>query len=303
MKMRAVLLCLAFLLVVAGLNAQDKAFGVGTTKKTDDPILVGAGDVASCDDLSGAYATAKLIEKIPGTVFVAGDLAYPDGSDENFSKCYEPTWGRFKDRTRPAPGNHEYHSDGASGYARYFGAAAGDPKKGYYSYDLGTWHIITLNSECKEVGGCDATSPQGLWLKQELEQKHKNGCVLAYFHKPLFSSGGSHGNDPLMKPLWDFLYHAGADVVINGHDHNYERFAPQDPEGKADPEHGIREFVVGSGGKNSHRKMGVLKPNSEARNDDTFGVLKLTLHAKSYDWEFVPEAGKTFTDSGSGNCH
>ncbi|HSS97293.1 MAG TPA: metallophosphoesterase, partial [Terriglobales bacterium] len=238
----------------------------------------------------------------PGTVLVAGDLAYPDGSDENFAKCYEPTWGRFKDRTRPAPGNHEYHSDGASGYARYFGAAAGDPKKAYYSYDLGTWHVISLNSECAEVGGCDAASSQGQWLKQDLEQ-HKNGCIVAYFHKPLFSSGGSHGNDPKMKPLWDVLYHAGADVVINGHDHDYERFALQDPEGKSDPEHGIREFVVGSGGKNSHRKMGATKPNSEVRNDDTFGVLKLTLHAKRYDWEFVPEAGKTFKDSGSGTCH
>jgi hypothetical protein len=303
MKMHFVLFCLALLSAIAGLNAQDKASGADTAKKTDDPVLVGAGDVASCDDLSGAYATAKLIEKIPGTVFVVGDLAYPDGSDENFSKCYEPTWGRFKDRTRPAPGNHEYHSDGASGYARYFGAAAGDPKKGYYSYDLGTWHIIALNSECAEVGGCDAASPQGIWLKQELEEKHKNGCTLAYFHRPLFSSGGKHGNDPTMKPFWDMLYHAGADVVINGHDHNYERFAPQDPEGKADASYGIREFVVGSGGKNSHRILGVVKANSEARNDDTFGVLKLTLHTKSYDWEFVPESGKTFMDSGSGNCH
>ena len=294
-------LALGCLAALAGLSAQNKP-SADAAAKTDDPVLVGAGDVASCDDLSGAYATAKLIEQIPGTVFVAGDLAYPDGSDENFAKCYEPTWGRFKDRTRPAPGNHEYHSDGASGYARYFAAAAGDPKKAYYSYDLGTWHVIALNSECAEVGGCDAASPQGQWLKQDLDQ-HRNGCIVAYFHKPLFSSGGSHGNDPIMKPLWDTLYHAGADVVINGHDHDYERFAPQNPDGKLDLGHGIREFVVGSGGKNSHRKMGVTKPNSEARNDDTFGVLKLTLHAKGYDWEFMPEAGKTFKDSGSGNCH
>jgi hypothetical protein len=296
MKKHHVLLSLAILCLLAGAN------GASAQDKKPDPVFVGAGDVASCDDLSGAHATAKLIEKIPGTVFVAGDLAYPDGSDENFAKCYEPTWGRFKDRTRPAPGNHEYHSDGASGYARYFGAAAGDPKKGYYSYDLGTWHIIALNSECAEVDGCDTASQQVQWLKQDLEQ-HAKACTLAYFHKPLFSSGGKHGNDPSMKPLWDMLYHSGADVVINGHDHNYERFAPQDPNGKEDTAHGIREFVVGSGGKNSHRKMGVIEPNSEAHNDDTFGVLKLTLHAKSYDWEFVPEAGKTFTDSGSGNCH
>jgi hypothetical protein len=269
---------------------------------TSDPVLVGAGDIASCDDLAGARGTAKLVENIPGTVFAAGDLAYPDGSDENFANCYGPTWGRFKDRTRPAPGNHEYRSGSATGYERYFGAAAGEPNKGYYSYDLGAWHILALNSECAEVGGCDEASPQGQWLRQNLAE-HRNGCLLAYFHKPLFSSGGAHGNDPLMKPLWDALYHAGADIVINGHDHDYERFAPQDPEGRADPDHGIREFVVGSGGKNSHRWFAAPKPNSEARNADTFGVLKLTLHPKSYDWEFVSEAGKSFADSGAEHCH
>jgi acid phosphatase type 7 len=270
--------------------------------QTSDPVFVGAGDISSCDDLAGAEATAKLIEKIPGTVFAVGDLAYPDGTDEQFAKCYAPTWGRFKDRTRPAPGNHEYHSDGASGYSRYFGAAAGDPKKAYYSYDLGAWHIIALNSECAEVGGCSTESPQGQWLRQDLAQ-HPTICTLAYFHKPLYSSGAKHGNDPEMKPLWDLLYAADADVVINGHDHDYERFAPQDPEGHADPKRGIREFVVGTGGKNSHRSFAATKPNSEIRQADTFGVLKLTLRASSYDWEFVPEAGKTFHDSGSGSCH
>jgi len=277
--------------------------GAEPMPRSGDPVLVGAGDIASCDDLAGAEATAKLIEKIPGTVFAVGDLAYPDGSEEQFANCYTPTWGRFKARTRPAPGNHEYHKGGgASAYARYFGAAAGDPDKAYYSYDLGAWHIVVLNSECAEVGGCEATSLQGQWLKQDLAQ-HPAGCTLAYFHKPLFSSGGKHGNDPEMKPLWDVLFHAGADVIINGHDHDYERFAPQDPEGHSDTAHGIREFVVGSGGKNSHRAMGEVKPNSEVRNGDTFGVLKMTLHAKAYDWEFVPETGKTFADSGSGACH
>ena len=270
--------------------------------KTSDPVFVGAGDISSCDDLAGAEATAKLIEDIPGTVFAVGDLAYPDGSDEQFAKCYAPTWGRFKDRTRPAPGNHEYHSDGAYGYAHYFGAAAGDPKKAYYSYDLGAWHIIALNSECAQVGGCGAESPQGQWLRQDLAQ-HPTTCTLAYFHKPLYSSGASHGNDPEMKPLWQALYAANADVVINGHDHDYERFAPQDPDGKADPKRGIREFVVGTGGKNSHRTFATPKDNSEIRQADTFGVLKLTLHASGYDWEFVPEAGKSFRDSGSGLCH
>jgi len=275
---------------------------LSTAKPSDDAVLVGAGDIASCDDLAGAEATAKLIDKIPGTVFAVGDLAYPDGSDEQFAKCYGPTWGRFKDRTRPAPGNHEYHKTGASGYARYFGAAAGDPSKGYYSYELGGWHIVVLNSECAEVGGCEVASPQGQWLKKDLKQ-HTKTCTLAYFHKPLFSSGAKHGNDPEMKPVWEILFHAGADVIVNGHDHDYERFAPQDPDGHADAEHGIREFVVGSGGKNSHRVMGPAQPNSEVRNADTFGVLKLTLHARSYEWEFVPEAGETFTDTGSGTCH
>ncbi len=267
-----------------------------------DPVLVGAGDIATCGQLDGAEATAKLLDQIPGTVFAVGDLAYPDGSEENFAKCYGPTWGRHKARTRPAPGNHEYHVGGASAYSHYFGAAAGDPDKAYYSYDLGQWHVVVLNSECAEVGGCAAGSPQEKWLRKDLTE-HPQLCALAYFHKPLFSSGGKHGNDLEVKPLWDALYAAGAEVVLNGHDHDYERFAPQDPDGKSDPDYGIREFVVGSGGKDSHRIMGKPQPNSEARNDDTYGVLKLTLHPKSYDWQFVPEAGKSFTDSGSAACH
>jgi hypothetical protein len=287
--------------VIAMIAAASGEMQKTSPASASDPVLVGAGDIASCDDLAGAEATAKLIEKIPGTVFAVGDLAYPDGSDDQFAECYGPTWGRFKDRTRPAPGNHEYHSNGASGYARYFGTAAGDPTKGYYSYELGAWHIIALNSECAEVGGCEANSPQGRWLKHDLEQ-HATACTLAYFHKPLFSSGEKHGNDPTMLPLWQILYAGGADVIINGHDHDYERFAPQDPDGKADAERGIREFVVGSGGKNSHRTFAAPKPNSEVRNADTFGVLKLTLHPVSYDWEFVPEAGKKFTDTGKGTC-
>jgi hypothetical protein len=302
----ALALCLVFLCQagkVLGAQVQTLATkAVSSAHAADDPVLVGAGDIASCDALAGAEATAKLIEKIPGTVFAVGDLAYPDGSDEQFANCYGPTWGRFKERTRPAPGNHEYHKTGASGYARYFGEVAGAPDKAYYSYELGTWHIVVLNSECVDAGGCEANSPQGLWLKQDLAH-HATTCTLAYFHKPLFSSGAKHGNDPEVKPLWELLYHAGADVIINGHDHDYERFAPQDPEGHLDAKHGIREFVVGSGGKNSHRVMGVTQPNSEVRNADTFGVLKLTLHATGYDWEFVPEAGKTFTDTGSGECH
>src|SRR5258706_2886597 len=283
-------------------KSSDTPSSASPAASASDPVLVGAGDIASCDALAGAEATAKLIDKIPGTVFAAGDLAYPDGSAEDFANCYGPTWGRFKDRTRPAPGNHEYHSGGASVYSSYFGTAAGDPKKAYYSYELGAWHVIALNSECAEVGGCDASSPQGQWLKEDLAQ-HSAVCTLAYFHKPLFSSGAKHGNGPDMKPFWQTLYAAGVVVVLNGHDHDYERFAPQDPDGRADPHRGIREFVVGTGGKNTHRTFADPKANSEVRQADTYGVLKLTLHASSYDWEFVPEAGKSFKDSGTGTCH
>jgi acid phosphatase type 7 len=229
-----------------------------------------------------------------------GDLAYPDGAPEDF-KCYDKTWGRVKDRTRPAVGNHEFHSTGASYYFQYFGAAAGDPKTGYYSYDLGTWHIVVLNSECEEIGGCRAGSPEEKWLRADLAG-HPVGCTLAYFHKPRFSSGLNHGNDPEVGAFWQALYDFNAELILNGHDHDYERFAPQDPDGNADPKRGIREFVVGTGGKN-HREFGIHKANSEVRDNTAFGVLKLTLKTTGYDWKFIPEAGKTFTDSGSGSCH
>jgi len=263
-------------------------------------VLVGAGDIADCSDISGAEATAKLIDQIPGTVMAIGDLAYPDGTKENFA-CYDRTWGRFKDRTRPAVGNHEFHSTGATFYFQYFGAVAGDSKDGFYSYELGTWHIIVLNSECEEVGGCQLGSPQEKWLRTDLVS-HPTACALAYFHKPLFSSGAKHGSAPELKALWKALYEANVDVVVGGHDHDYERFAPQTPDGAADAKRGIREFVVGTGGKNQ-RPFASPLPNTEVRNNDAFGVLKLTLHSNSYDWQFIPEAGKSFTDSGSTGCH
>jgi len=195
-----------------------------TPVKDQTVVLVGAGDIADCKDLSGAEATAKLVEQIPGTVMVPGDLAYPDGSKENF-QCYDKTWGRVKSRTRPSPGNHEFHAAAATPYFDYFGSVAGNPENGYYSYELGTWHIIVLNSECRDVGGCDAGSRQEKWLRADLAA-HPVACTLAYWHKPLFSSGGAHGNDPEIKPIWQALYEANADVVVNGHDHDYERFAP-----------------------------------------------------------------------------
>lgn len=263
-------------------------------------VLVGAGDIADCRDLSGAEATAKLLDAIPGTVVAVGDLAYPDGTAENF-KCYDRTWGRAKYRTRPAPGNHEFHSSGATPYFDYFGSAAGDPKDGYYSYDLGTWHIIALNSECVDVGGCQAGSRQEQWLRADLAAHH-DVCTLAYWHKPLFSSGGAHGDDPEIRPLWQALYDAKADVVLNGHDHDYERFAPQTPDGIRDLTLGIREFVIGTGGKN-HRPFGPAESNTEARDATAFGVLKLALKPDRYEWQFIPEEGKAYVDSGSALCH
>jgi hypothetical protein len=278
-----------------------RANSAARTPATDDAaILVGAGDIADCRDLSGAEATAKLLVQVPGTVMAVGDLAYPDGTKENFA-CYDKTWGRAKSRTRPAPGNHEFHSSGGRPYFDYFGKAAGESKTGYYSYELGTWHVIVLNSECQAVGGCQAGSPQDKWLRADLAA-HPAACTLAYWHKPLFSSGGAHGNELTVKPFFQALYEANADVVVNGHDHDYERFAPQDPEGSPDSKRGIREFVAGTGGKNL-RPFGEPKPNSELRDATAFGVLKLTLKPNSYEWQFIPQEGKSFTDSGSGNCH
>lgn len=266
---------------------------------TDTPIpdatLVGAGDIASCSR-DGDEATASLLDNISGTVFTTGDNVYPDGTAEEFADCYGPSWGRHVERTRPSPGNHDYHTAEAAGYFEYFGSMAGEPGEGYYSYDLGAWHIIVLNSNIPVETG----SAQEQWLRTDLAS-HLVACTLAYWHHPRFSSGTVHGSDPSMQPLWQALYDNGADVVLAGHEHNYERFAPQDPHGTADPAGGIRQFVVGTGGRSLY-PFGAPIANSEARNNDTYGVLKLTLHPSSYTWEFIPEAGKTFKDSGDASC-
>jgi hypothetical protein len=267
--------------------------------------LVGAGDIASCKDLRGAESTAELIERIPGTVFAAGDLAYENGTPAEFKNCYDKTWGRFKDRTKPAPGNHEYNGSEATGYFQYWGAQAGEPGKGYYSYDLGDWHIIALNTNCKSqpLGGCAAGSPQEQWLRQDLAA-HPRACILAYGHHALYSSGvlRSHAIHPELRPLWQALYEAHADLMLAGHEHSYERFAPQDPNGHQDTTNGIREIVAGTGGKD-HDLLGLGIENSEVRNWDTFGVLKLTLSPGKYAWEFIPAEDASFRDSGSGTCH
>jgi hypothetical protein len=264
-----------------------------------DPIFVGAGDIADCNSggpaVSKAEATAKLLDGIAGTVFTAGDNAYNAGTAEEYFGCYDPTWGRHKAHTRPTPGNHEYNTTRAAPYYAYFGASAGLAGQGYYSYNLGAWHIVALNSNI-DAG---AASAQARWLANDLAA-HRTSCTLAYWHHPVFSSG-EHGNDPYMQEIWRILYSFGADVVLSGHDHHYERFAPQSPTGLADPTHGIREFIVGTGGK-SLRPTRSPVPNSQVRESKTYGVLKLTLRPASYDWAFMPIAGETFTDSGSGAC-
>ncbi|MDF1502991.1 PKD domain-containing protein [Roseisolibacter sp. H3M3-2] len=258
----------------------------------DDPVLVGAGDVASCAS-NGDEETALLLDGIAGTVFVAGDIAYESGTDTEFANCYQPSWGRHKARTRPAPGNHEYNS-GGGGYYRYFGAAAGTAGEGYYSYDVGTWHVVALNSNV----AADGASAQAQWLRQDLAANPR-ACTVAYWHHPVFSSGW-HGNNPKMATLWRILDSAEVDLVLAGHDHHYERFAPQTSTGVADPR-GIRQFIVGTGGKEL-RGVSIVRPHSEVRESNTNGVLRLTLHDGSYSWAFVPVAGRTFTDAGTAAC-
>ena len=234
-----------------------------------------------------------------GIVIVAGDVAYPNGSTQDFAKCYDPSWGQFKARTRPAPGNHEYYTKGAAPYFAYFGTRAGKAGRGWYSYDAGTWHVVVLNSECAAVGGCGVGSPQEVWLRKDLAA-HPVACTVAYWHVPLFSSG-PHGSDPRTKPLWQALYDAGAELVINGHDHDYERFAPMAPSGTLDVAHGIREIVVGTGGAPLYPFVRRTK-NSEVKGV-AYGVVKLTLRPGAYSWEFLPVAGASFRDAGSGTCH
>jgi acid phosphatase type 7 len=262
------------------------------------PALLAAADIGSCRSL-GDDATAALLEGAPTTIAAIGDLAYPVGSADDFANCYDPTWGQFRSNTRPAVGNHEYATPGAAAYFDYWGAAAGPRGAGYYSYELGSWHVVVLNSNCRFVS-CSAGSPQERWLRSDLAL-HRTRCTLAYFHHPLFSSTTGTAT-PGVRPLWQALYAAGADLVLNGHSHNYQRFAPQTPAGAADPARGVREFVVGTGGV-SHHAVGSPIPNQEVVDDTTYGVLRLTLLQSGYLWRFVPQAGGVFTDAGAGSCH
>ena len=292
-----------------------------TVSAAGDPVIAAVGDIA-CDPANpnfngGAGTSANCRQRYTSNLAVGtgltavlplGDAQYECGSLQAFQQSYDPSWGRVKSITHPAVGNHEYlttggtgcdaSNAGAQGYFSYFGASAGTAGQGYYSYDVGSWHIVALNSNCGDAGGCSPSTAQGRWLASDLAA-HTNTCTLAYWHIPLFSSGGRAA--PNSQSFWTALYAAGADVILNGHDHTYERFAPQDPSGRRDDAKGIREFIVGTGGAN-HTSFTTIMPNSEVRNSSTYGILKLTLHSTSYDWQFAPEAGATFTDSGTAQC-
>jgi hypothetical protein len=271
-----------------------------TTAPPVEAVLLAAGDIASCSS-SGDEATASLLAARPSaTVVTLGDNAYNRGTPAEFAGCFAPSWGAGKPRTRPSPGNHDYATAGAAGYFGYFGPAAGDATTGYYSYDLGAWHVVALNSNCWVVS-CATGSAQERWLRADLAAR-RGGCTLAYWHHPRFSSGTVHGPTTAVAPLWQALYDYGAEVVLAGHEHNYERFAPLNPSGAVDPARGVRSFVVGTGG-HSHYPFGPALPGSEVRNRDTFGVLQLTLKADAFSWQFLPEPGRTFTDSGTAVCH
>jgi len=277
-----------------------------------------AGDIAcsaatTVDPVCADDTTAALMESpnpVPDAILPLGDNQYEAGSLQEFNDNYANTWGvsSLLLLEHPVPGNHEYTSGSANGYFSYFGAPAGSPSTGYYSYDLGTWHIIALNSNCKSLNDCGPVSTQEEWLRGDLAA-HPNTCTLAYWHHPLFTIGQSPPDAPnstttaaFLQALWQDLYDAGADIVLTGHDHNYQRWAPQTPAGAPDPTHGIREFVVGTGGRDHHAFIST-NANVGAQNDDTFGILRLTLNPGSYGWEFVPTNAGGFTDSGSDTCH
>jgi calcineurin-like phosphoesterase family protein len=254
-------------------------------------VFVGAADIGKCG--GNSEATARLLEGIGGDVFAAGDLAYFSGTRQEFRDCYDPTWGRVRGRTHPVPGNHEYESPNAAPYFEYFGLSAGLPGLGYYSFDLGDWHVVALNSNI----AVDASSLQAAWLRNDLAIS-RSRCTIAYWHHSLFTSG-PNGSTRSMREIWRTLYDAGADVVISGHDHMYERFAPQDVDGRPDPARGVRQFVVGTGGADLYHVVAV-QPNSEVQIS-SFGVLKLTLSSDGYEWEFVPVSGRG--DTGRAMCH
>jgi acid phosphatase type 7 len=258
------------------------------------PSVLLAGDVGQCN-VPGAQLTGALIQALPYPVLALGDLAYPNGTPEEFARCYAPHWGTFKARTYPAPGNHDYKTPDAAGYFAYFGAQAGEPARGYYSFDLGSWHIVTLNSN-RELA---PDSPQLAWLEADLRQ-HRQRCVMAVWHHPRYSSG-PHGNDPRTQAIWETLYRHHVSVVATGHDHDYERFAPMNDRGELDQAHGMRSFVVGTGGAALY-ELKQRHELSQAFHNTSWGVLKLTLHPTRYEWAFLPATPTEFQDAGQADC-
>ena len=286
--MRGVSLKRLFCLVLPALLA-----GAAHASEPSPTVLI-AGDIAQCDT-PGAQLTGQLIKSLPYPVLALGDLAYPDGSTEDFARCYTPHWGAFKARTYPAPGNHEYGTPGAAGYFEYFGARAGEAGKGYYSFDLGAWHIVSLNSN-REL---EPDSAQLQWLEADL-RRHRQRCVLAYWHHPRYSSG-PHGPNAGLQALWALLHRHGVSVIVTGHDHIYERFAPMNAQGGHDAERGMRSFVVGTGGA-KHYALKQRLNLSEFAQSQSWGVLKMQLHATGYAWEFLPVPGHSLRDAGSAQC-
>jgi len=261
-------------------------------------VFAGAGDIAMCNILDGAIATGRLLEGMGGTVFTLGDNAYDHGTAKEFRECYDPAWGRVKGQTRPTLGNHEYEAGAdPNNYFDYFGtSAAGARGQGYYSFELGpNWHAIALNSNIAH----GRASPQGQFLINDLAAS-RTKCTIAYWHHPLFTSG-QNGPTLSVRDLWRILYDANVDIVLNGHDHLYERFRPQDPDGRPDPQRGIQQFIVGTGGAFLYDFI-TMAPNSERRLR-MFGVLKLTLDTDTYRWEFVQASSGAALDSGTGTCH
>jgi hypothetical protein len=285
-------LCVSVVVAFAGIACSSEA---PTAELGKRETLIAVGDVASCSS-QGDEATAALVDDIQGTIILAGDIAYESGTAKEFADCYDPSWGRHRSRTRPAPGNHEYETPNAAPYFAYFATSAGAPGLGYYSFDLGAWHIVSLNSNVDAGAG----SAQEKWLRADLAASTAH-CTLAYWHHPVFSSG-LHGNISVMKDIMRALYELNADVVISGHDHDYERFGPQTADGVADPARGIREFVVGTGGRSLTPTL-FVRPNSERRYFGGYGVLRLELDSQGYIWEFVPVAAGVTVDSGTGLCH
>ena len=287
---------LAVLVLVAGCGCGGGTDAAHAPRHSGGVTLVAVGDIARCS--SGQdEATARLAAAHPrATIATLGDNAYPKGLKDQFEHCYAPSWGRFKQRTRPTPGNHEYlyFNKDAAAYFDYFGDAAGPYGIGYYSYELGAWHVIALNSNCdaETLKGCGSESPQVRWLRDDLSKTTK-ACTLAYWHHPRLSSGSEHETREFVEPLWDVLADDDADVVLNAHEHNYQRFAPQN---------GIREFVVGTGGAELY-PVGDPLPATEVQQGEAHGILVLTLYDGGYDWRFEPVAGQAFTDHGSGTCH